>query len=1080
MIWIASKLFVVVVLAVFAECLLRFRSRPGNAFMAWYGIMLVMLLPPMVTIPLVPIAEPDGFETRLEMKPQEVKEFPGDDFLTLDNGANRHADETTTPMPSAEGLSIPAGVSGVKSTQSRQRRRHSENLGSSETDFTPSVSYSLQTVAYASLGVVWIVGCLYLLVIRVRELVSLSRLINLAEPASKDLQMGLDRAAFKMGCRDVPELVLVSGKFSPLLWQSVFGRSRIVVPTELAESLTASALETIYIHELVHYRRRDGFRRWIEIVVTSMWWWFPIVWLAQKRLRQLEELCTDAEVIRISPNALRLYAKTLLAAEEFTDVCLSRRVKLAPTFVGEHPLKSRIESIMNGKYLGLTKYGKTLQAMIIALILPIGILTAGSHPQLEQDQEETPTIPKSEIKVKWKKVLASPSFGGAAVADIDDDGRLEIAFGTYFGDNSVRVLNAEDGSEYWRFDAGNACLDASLRFADLDKDNQLELVVPVSNLGWILTFDAKTGDEKWRYSPSPVECTDTPPSIVDLDSDGELDVIYGTFKGNLHVLSQQGKRKAVHHPTNDFIQTGPLAKDVNGDGQLDLICATFKGDNTVYAVDGKTSKTLWSFEVPGKHVGMYHGPSYGDINQDGVFDIVFGAYDGKVYCLDSKTGTQQWQYDTQDSFIMSPTVMADLTDDGRSEVIVASEFVTVLDSRGRKLWSKRCAKEGDSVTRGASVADLNGDGRLDIATLSGGGLFRTFDGISGELICEFDAGSETEQRLAFSSHGVTIADMTGDGKLDVFFVVGATQPEKHGLAVCLSGFQGTGRGWYMLRHDVTNTGNIETKLDESLLSRIENLVPKATAIATPVRPPRVVSKPKQKATLHQAMRAVSREELFKLAAKRGVDKSVLEEALLFGDDFGKHQLKGFRAVCLLIETGNHKGTHCHKLLEATWSEEGVAELVELSKRDSLPNYGLWTALRTLGNSESPQVRDYLFERLKTEQDAGLFMSIAQALGQMHDGESVDMVGQQIMRFADQWSGVEPHLLSAIHEMDSKSALPWLKKYLRHEKASQFVAPVMYISQNDREAAIRISNDLLRRPSLNAYERKWLEDFSNQE
>ena len=75
-------------------------------------------------------------------------------------------------------------------------------------------------------------------------------------------------------------------------------------------------------------------------------------------------------------------------------------------------------------------------------------------------QDPAVVLPKP--RVAWTQELASPSFGGAAVADIDGDGRLEVAFGTYFGDNSVRVLNGEDGSEYWRFDLGYETADVNL------------------------------------------------------------------------------------------------------------------------------------------------------------------------------------------------------------------------------------------------------------------------------------------------------------------------------------------------------------------------------------------------------------------------------------------------------------------------------------------------------------------------------------------------------------------------------------------------------------------------------------------
>lgn len=446
---------------------------------------------------------------------------------------------------------------------------------------------------------------------------------------------------------------------------------------------------------------------------------------------------------------------------------------------------------------------------------------------------QKPAHPKP--KVAWTQPLSSPSFGAAAVADIDEDGRLEVAFGTYFGDNSVRVLNGEDGSEYWRYDAGHACLDASLRFADLDNDGKLELVVPVSNKGWVLAFDATSGEELWKYDTKPIECTDTPPAILDADGDGEVEVVYGTFKGRLHVIAgKTGAKKRVYDVVSHFVQTGPMVHDLNGDGTKDFVCATFKGDNRVYAVDGKTGKELWHFEVAGKHIGMYHGCSIGDIMGSRDPELVIAAYDGKVYCLRAKDGKELWSAKPGDRYFMSPTVLTDVDLDGKLDVVVASERVSVIGGNGKVLWSKPANKGGwDSITRGASIADLDGDKKPDIATLSGNGMFRVFRGKDGKLLYELDAATISKDPIQSSSHGVTIADLTGDGKLDVFFVVGATQPKKHGLAVCLTGFRGKGRGWYMLRHDPQNTGNTTTPLDQALLVRIEGLKPAGKPVMKP-------------------------------------------------------------------------------------------------------------------------------------------------------------------------------------------------------------------------------------------------------
>ena len=144
---------------------------------------------------------------------------------------------------------------------------------------------------------------------------------------------------------------------------------------------------------------------------------------------------------------------------------------------------------------------------------------------------------KSRLRVLWQVEIKAPSFGGAAVADVDGDGKLEVAFATYFGDSSVHVLNGEDGSHLWRYDAGKACLDASLRFADVQGDSRLELIVPISNKGQVIAFDARSGKKLWTYGTKPIECTDTPPAIIDVDGDGKLEIVYGTFKGRVHVIN---------------------------------------------------------------------------------------------------------------------------------------------------------------------------------------------------------------------------------------------------------------------------------------------------------------------------------------------------------------------------------------------------------------------------------------------------------------------------------------------------------------------------------------------------------------
>jgi hypothetical protein len=125
------------------------------------------------------------------------------------------------------------------------------------------------------------------------------------------------------------------------------------------------------------------------------------------------------------------------------------------------------------------------------------------------------------------------------------------------------------------------------------------------------------------------------------------------------------------------------------------------------------------------------------------------------------------------------------------------------------------------------VADLDGDGKADLAALNGRGLFRVLRGRDGATLWEMDAGKELAVETTMSSHSPVIADLDGDGRLDVFFVVGRARgddwSENRGVAVCLSGFDGPARnadgspaGWFMFRHDPQNTGNVRTELPKDL------------------------------------------------------------------------------------------------------------------------------------------------------------------------------------------------------------------------------------------------------------------------
>ena len=246
------------------------------------------------------------------------------------------------------------------------------------------------------------------------------------------------------------------------------------------------------------------------------------------------------------------------------------------------------------------------------------------------------------------------------------------------------------------------------------------------------------------------------PVFVDLDGDGDLDLISGELSGIFNFYSNDGSNNFIlqtnaNNPLDGF-NTGTLSTpsfvDLDGDGDLDLVAGEQDGFFNFYRNDGGnfTEQTNDSNPLDEFDVGNYSTPSFVDLDGDGNTDLVSGADDGtfNFYMNDSDKFTEQTNdsnpLDGFDVGNYSAPSFVDLDGDGDLDLISGelSGLFNFYRNDGTKFTEQTGVNNPlDGFDLGIfsrpSFIDLDGDGDSDLVSGANNGNFYFYMNIGGQF-----------------------------------------------------------------------------------------------------------------------------------------------------------------------------------------------------------------------------------------------------------------------------------------------------------------------------------------------------------
>ncbi|MBF0478610.1 MAG: VCBS repeat-containing protein [Candidatus Omnitrophica bacterium] len=260
------------------------------------------------------------------------------------------------------------------------------------------------------------------------------------------------------------------------------------------------------------------------------------------------------------------------------------------------------------------------------------------------------------------------------------------------------------------------------------------------------------------------------PTLMDINNDGTTELVYNRG-GQLYAYNNKGILPGYPKISKLNPYSTPTIVDLNSDGKKEIIGVCDKNKICIYDTDGAVFHG-WPQKVSGHVVSS---PAVADIDKDGLYEIVVGTdYSGskstKVYIFRQDGSLMTgWPKDVMAGVAANP-VIADINGDGSLDIVVATldGTIHVWDKDGHNLpgWPKfisgKATDFGSIYGSSPAVADLNNDGTKEIVVCDSTGHIFVLKA-DGSILKGWP--QTAGHSIQFSSP--SIGDVNGDGKLEI-------------------------------------------------------------------------------------------------------------------------------------------------------------------------------------------------------------------------------------------------------------------------------------------------------------------------
>jgi len=300
---------------------------------------------------------------------------------------------------------------------------------------------------------------------------------------------------------------------------------------------------------------------------------------------------------------------------------------------------------------------------------------------------------------EWKKIIISSSdavnpttnCNGIVVADIDDDGGLDVIVGT-------GRVTTQEGTVYWfkapedpaqenwqRFQVEPATDISFMKMytMDVNKDRKQDIIAGTNSGSYVYINPGNPAQEGSQWERTLLEGTGSSNYLANMDCDRKMEIINSDLGGKpeyqgtvswLDVVYQNGEVTFERNIIDDNLTRSfdVNVMDVNGDFRNDVMVSIF--------------------QLPGLY--WYEAPQ--------------------------KSGDPWTKHTISETFEGTDMYTGDINRDGKNELIVSGLFLnkiswfSALDGTGEIAWTEYVLDDDITLPGDISLNDVDGDGDLDV------------------------------------------------------------------------------------------------------------------------------------------------------------------------------------------------------------------------------------------------------------------------------------------------------------------------------------------------------------------------------